>query len=484
MTKICPNCGKDIKKDAKFCPFCGYKFKDNPKSSVPIAHEDSRPSHQAAAVSQMPKQEMKREYKNKTPQKPISKKNKIIYSVIGVLVILLICFYAWGSNYYNRDNQISRIVSSLKNPNQSGAQYISCDNPEVKITTESVKPLQRYFQDHTTEADQLITDFRVGNESGNVRLAQTGRYFLLFPKYTAQVTSVTPKLVTNHANSEVKIGKKSLGKLTKSGSSYVKTISAMLPGKYNFSIKSNVEGRNLTATSTNNVWSSNNINLDIHTETLEIKSVPNGIVYINDKKVGTLNNGGNLVLKDYPITKNMTLYVQGTFNKKTLTSKKISDLDHDLEYGDEDNVVTQSGSKYVIKPEWKGLVTDDEATRVLTSAFDKGSLDEDDFVDGGGNDSYGELTRMFKTYDDEDDLRTYESDVKIKSITPNGNNSSLVTYTVTWTFEHDDYNRHQVVEYTNAILTKDDDSAKIKQIGSGKLIKDHKVSTSNDSDDD
>ncbi|WP_260308014.1 hypothetical protein [Lactobacillus johnsonii] len=42
---------------------------------------------------------------------------------------------------------------------------------------------------------------------------------------------------------------------------------------------------------------------------------------------------------------------------------------------------------------------------------------------------------------------------------------------ILWTFEHDDYNRHQIVEYTNAILTKDDDSAQIKQIGSGKLIK-------------
>ena len=92
MTKICPNCGKDIKKDGKFCPFCGYKFKDNPKSSAPIAHKNSQPSHQAAAAPQMPKQEMKQKYKNKTPQKPLSKKNKIIYSVIGVLVILLICF--------------------------------------------------------------------------------------------------------------------------------------------------------------------------------------------------------------------------------------------------------------------------------------------------------------------------------------------------------------------------------------------------------
>lgn len=87
---------------------------------------------------------------------------------------------------------------------------------------------------------------------------------------------------------------------------------------------------------------------------------------------------------------------------------------------------------------------------------------------------------MFKTYNDDDDIRTYESDIDIKSITPNENNSSLVTYTVTWTFEHDDYNRRQVVAYSNAILTKKDGKAMIKQIGSGKLIKDHKVATDND----
>lgn len=320
----------------------------------------------------------------------------------------------------------------------------------------------------------------MGYDSGNIRLVQSGRYFLLFPKYTAQVTAYTPKISTNHANSVVKVGDKSLGTLTKSGGRYVKTAPAIIPGKYTFSIKSNVEGRKLTATSTTNVWSSDTVNLDIHTETLNIKSVPNGTVYINDKKVGTLNGKGNLVLKDYPITKNMTLYVKGTFNNKTLTSKKISDLAHDLEYGDDEDIVTQSGSKYVIKPEWKGLVTDDEAKDVLNHAFDNSSLDEDDFVDGGGNDSYGELKRMFKTYNDDDDIRTYESDIDIKSITPNENNSSLVTYTVTWTFEHDDYNRRQVVAYSNAILTKKDGKAMIKQIGSGKLIKDHKVATDND----
>lgn len=475
MLNKCPNCGADLKKGVKFCQSCGYKLQPkNSTSESKPAPQNSQPTSQKTVRPQPVKRQ------TVVPKKPMSKKNKIIYSVIGALVVLFICFYAWGSNYYNRDNQISRIITSLKDPNQNAAQYISCDNPEVKISNQSVKPLQKYFQDHTTEADQLTPNFRMGYDSGNIRLVQSGRYFLLFPKYTAQVTAYTPKISTNHANSVVKVGDKSLGTLTKSGGSYVKTAPAIIPGKYTFSIKSNVEGRKLTATSTTNVWSSDTVNLDIHTETLNIKSVPNGTVYINDKKVGTLNGKGNLVLKDYPITKNMTLYVKGTFNNKTLTSKKISDLAHDLEYGDDEDIVTQSGSKYVIKPEWKGLVTDDEAKDVLNHAFDNSSLNEDDFVDGGGNDSYGELKRMFKTYNDDDDIRTYESDIDIKSITPNENNSSLVTYTVTWTFEHDDYNRRQVVAYSNAILTKKDGKAMIKQIGSGKLIKDHKVATDND----
>ena len=65
MTKICPNCGKDIKKDAKFCPFCGYKFKDNTKSSAPIAPENSQPSNQATVGPQMPKQEINENIKIK-----------------------------------------------------------------------------------------------------------------------------------------------------------------------------------------------------------------------------------------------------------------------------------------------------------------------------------------------------------------------------------------------------------------------------------
>lgn len=139
MPNKCPNCGADLKKGAKFCQSCGYKLQ-----SKNISSENKSTTHTSQPIPSKPIQPQSVKRQNK---KPMSKKNKIIYSVIGALAILFICFYAWGSNYYNRDNQISRIITSLKDPNQNAAQYISCDNSEVKITNQSVKPLQKYFQD-------------------------------------------------------------------------------------------------------------------------------------------------------------------------------------------------------------------------------------------------------------------------------------------------------------------------------------------------
>ena len=108
------------------------------------------------------------------------------------------------------------------------------------------------------------------------------------------------------------------------------------------------------------------------------------------------------------------------------------------------------------------------------------------FVDGAGNDSYQEMKKMIDSYKDQDDITNIESKVNVQSIVPYSNNLSKIRYTVTWTFEHDDYKRFQVMRYTDALLTQDDSATKIKYIGTGKLVKDRKISTtdSESSDDD
>ena len=66
----------------------------------------------------------------------------------------------------------------------------------------------------------------------------------------------------------------------------------------------------------------------------------------------------------------------------------------------------------------------------------------------------------------------------VVSITPAPNNCSSVTYKITYTFEHDDFEHKQVMLYTGGLFKQtgddDDSSQKIKSIGNGKIISDKK----------
>ena len=91
MEKFCPNCGKEIKGEADFCPNCGYKLKKEKisKPSQPIIQKNGDETRSQIRHSK---------------KKPMSKRNKIILSIVGVLAVLFICFYAWGSSYYSEHN--------------------------------------------------------------------------------------------------------------------------------------------------------------------------------------------------------------------------------------------------------------------------------------------------------------------------------------------------------------------------------------------
>ena len=80
--KICPNCGKQVDLNIEFCPNCGQK------------------------LSQPEKQTNKRFISKKNY---LNKQKKILFSIIGFLIIVFIGFYAWGSNHFSEDKQIDQI---------------------------------------------------------------------------------------------------------------------------------------------------------------------------------------------------------------------------------------------------------------------------------------------------------------------------------------------------------------------------------------
>lgn len=255
-------------------------------------------------------------------------------------------------------------------------------------------------------------------------------------------------------------------------------LSPIFPGKYNFVVKSKVSGRNLSANSDVKVWSNASINMNIETKNFTVKSVPDGIVYINDKKAGTLDKNGKLTFNEYPVTKNMSLYVTTEFKGKTLKSNLISQLgaamvdawesdidDDDYTNSDSTDTVIKDGDDYVVQPQWEGVISKDDVSDLLQMSFD--DPDSDDFIDGENNKDYKDIKAQNDRWDDAYDYN--DAKVEVESVSPAGDNLSGVNFRVTYELDDGDTTKVQVVEYSNAIIQKYGSRYKIKTIGDGKM---------------
>lgn len=459
---FCPNCGHPIKPDATFCNNCGYNLitKELPKAS-------STPEAQPVTSQKV--------------RQPMKLRTKVLLSILGVLLIALIGFYAWGSSYYSKNNQIDRITDGLRNTKTDISQYIIADTSTMKVNDNTVKPLQQYYQDHQTTVTSMAQKLKDGESANDhISLIQNGRYWLLFPKYQLKVQTFQPQVETNHGDSVITMNGKNVGKLTGSDNKFGKKLGLVFPGKYHFTVKSQVEGRTLSATSTTNIWANKTLSMDIKTQTFKVKSVPKGEVYINDKKVGTLDKDGEITFKSYPITRNMELYVLYNGIKSEIVNDMASSFDDFTDESDEDDYysddasdqesddVTQENGTYVVQPKWKGLISKDDAKSLLDDNYH--DPDDDSFVNGSANKWYGQIKQQNDRWDKDDSMDSYDTDVTIESIYPDKGNQSKVNYRVNYTFEYDDHTKKQIVEYTGGTLKKDGDDYLINTIGDGKLI--------------
>ena len=95
-------------------------------------------------------------------------KNKKIW-IIGIIIVLIGAFIGWGNFYYTKDRQISRIINNLQDPKVDMSKNVVASTPDMDITSQSLKPLQSYFKEHTKAAKQLNYNLRHNRDNGEIR---------------------------------------------------------------------------------------------------------------------------------------------------------------------------------------------------------------------------------------------------------------------------------------------------------------------------
>lgn len=417
------------------------------------------------------------------------KKHKKIW-LVGILIIIIGIFVAVGNFYYTKDRQISRIVTNLSNPKTEMAKYVTASTPDMNVTDSSLKPLQSYFKNHKQAAKRLDYNLRHNRDSGEIKLVESGRYFLLFPKYKLRVQCYRPQIKTNHADSTLYINHKNFGQMEGGNQNYYQDLGLVFPGRYHILVKSTVNGRKLDADSIVNIWSDKTVDMNIKTATFQVRSVPNGTIYVNDRKVAKLNKNGNYTFKDYPIAKRMEIYIRSEANGKKIKSETVTDLSQSIssEFSDSEDDVTDYDSAtayqgnsekdvyqdeegdYIVNPIWPGLIQAGDAAKQLYNDFKEPNAD--DFENGKDNADYKKIDKQIKTWKKKKNLKKYSVKVKVLSVLPGEKNYSSVNYEVTFIRKFKDKSKKkEKLLYQNAIFHQVNGEQKIQTLGKCKLIK-------------
>ncbi|MCP9331164.1 TcaA 3rd/4th domain-containing protein [Lactobacillus kefiranofaciens] len=417
------------------------------------------------------------------------KKHKKIWT-FGIIILLIAAFTGLGSLYYTKDRQIERIVANLQNPKAEMAKYVIPSTPDMNVTDSSLKPLQSYFKEHKKAARRLAYNLRHNRDSAEIQLVESGRYFIIFPKYRLRVQCYRPQVQTNHADSTLYVDRKNYGQMQGGDQNYYQDLGLVFPGRYHVLVKAKVNGRQLDADSIVNIWSNKTVNMKIKTATFQIRSVPNGIIYVNDRKVGKLTKNGTYTFKDYPIAKRMEIYIKSKSDGQTIKSEKVTDLSQSITaaFSDSEDDVTDYDSTqdyqgnnqkdvyqdaegdYIVNPIWPGLIQVGDATRILYENFKQPS--EDDFENGKDNSDYQKLTKRFKSWKKDKKLKKVNVEIKVLSVMPGRRNYSKVDYEVTLIkkFKNKGKKKEKLL-YQNAIFHYVEQQQRIQTIGESKSIK-------------
>lgn len=464
----CAKCGAKNQANATFCANCGEKLVKPAQSSQP-----SQPAQPVQQVQQVQPVKPAKTGKKRADLKQARKWKKQILIAAAVLLVLL-AGYGFGKAHYAKDKQIDEIVTRMKDPKKDLSPYVKTDDSSFQLTKKSVRPLQEYYKANQTKANNLGSEWKREDDfddifKDSVSLGEDGHYFFLFPKYKLMVKTYSPTVVTNHKNSTIKMNGKNVGKLSASGDYYQKKLDPVIAGRYTFSVSANLSGKTISPSPVKlDLFSNHRVSLNITTGSFTVSSVPNGEVYINDKKVADLDDKGQASFKDYQITSGMSLYVKKSGIGKsdtiynfdqyvTTAADQANDDDYDDDDSDSSDQIKAVNGNWVLTPSWPGLASSEDAEDLLQDIWDDN--DSEDWVNGSNNTGYISIKKLHDNWDDSDSVANYSEVVNVLSTSPAGNGKTYVNYTVThklsYTGDKDDTSVTDT--YQKGIISQDSD---------------------------
>lgn len=236
--KFCRNCGKELAEDIKFCKHCGQATtKTEATKQVPeeAKHTDTNSVQQESSSPQQV---------TKEPVK-LSKKSKLLMSVIGALIVLLFIGYKVGDSITSYEKIVDNFEEAMIDKDaKKVAKMLVADTKNLKVDKDTVTGFIDYYTNNPSEMNGLFSHLK---EQGmaykhnpnyddsdlyyTVNLVKDGKTFI-FDKYQIKVSPVYFNVYTNYKDSEITINGDVVG--TADSNEYSKEFGPYLPGTYTF----------------------------------------------------------------------------------------------------------------------------------------------------------------------------------------------------------------------------------------------------------
>ncbi|GIO24520.1 zinc ribbon domain-containing protein [Oceanobacillus sp. J11TS1] len=191
MSDFCKECGNPVSEGAVFCKNCGAKV-NNPLSEgePPKEQETKNNPTEPQALTSADESENSDQKQKEPPKerKPLTKKQKLIFSIVGLFVVAGIGFYVWGNAYYSEDKVAERFAEALMNQDEDEIHRLVRMNGN-EISKEETKALAKLVEQNHRNVN--INEKRPERFVSNSTLFSIEeaeeKEMLLFPTYIIEV---------------------------------------------------------------------------------------------------------------------------------------------------------------------------------------------------------------------------------------------------------------------------------------------------------
>ncbi|WDT65643.1 zinc-ribbon domain-containing protein [Companilactobacillus crustorum] len=199
--EYCPNCGAKLDKESDFCSNCGLDLKKylaenseerpdkNEKKSEPVK-KNNNISKDNQTVNKEPKFAPKKI--NKKPN------NKIIGCII--LVIILLAAYFLGNMYYSENRQAQKLQSEVTSKSSSQMKSALVDENGKQLSSNQISSLEQLYLNDKKVLKEIQVQINDSQKDNTFSLKKTGKYFMIYPKYSVAMKSKSLDISTNISN--------------------------------------------------------------------------------------------------------------------------------------------------------------------------------------------------------------------------------------------------------------------------------------------